>query len=124
MFKPYAGIWWNWRAGNHICISNDIFPLFNFRREVISLATAIEGLYRNSGLEPNIPIWITRHFSRENCFVLNVDGSSIGNLGPSTIGGLIRSATGEWLRGFARYIDRRDNLYVEFMTLHRGLLLA
>ncbi|PNY06668.1 ribonuclease H [Trifolium pratense] len=56
--------------------------------------------------------------------ILNVDESSISNLGISGFGGLIRNADGAWIHGFFGNIGVTNILHAELMAIYRGLLLA
>lgn len=52
--------------------------------------------------------------------VLNVEGSCIGNLGPSGMGGLLRSSDGVWLDRFAGFFGITNNLPAELLALLHG----
>ncbi|MCI15795.1 ribonuclease H protein, partial [Trifolium medium] len=56
--------------------------------------------------------------------ILNVDGSSIGNLGVSGFGGLIRNSDGEWVHGFAGNIGFSNILHAELLAVYHDLVLA
>lgn len=56
--------------------------------------------------------------------VLNVDGNSIGNPGPTGYGGLICSGEGKWQGGFYGSIGISDNLRAELAALYFGLTFA
>ncbi|XP_058776527.1 alpha-ketoglutarate-dependent dioxygenase abh1-like [Vicia villosa] len=55
--------------------------------------------------------WISWHPSREDCFVLNVDGSCLGDSGRAGAGGLIRKGDGSWVIGFSCFLGIADNNY-------------
>lgn len=55
---------------------------------------------------------------------LNVDGSSIGNLGHSGFGGLIRNSLGEWIVGFSGACGVTCNMNAELHATAYGLKLA
>ncbi|GAU49474.1 hypothetical protein TSUD_91460 [Trifolium subterraneum] len=59
-----------------------------------------------------------------NSMILNVDGSSIGNPGISSFGGLIRNAYGAWIHGFFGNLGVTNILHAELMAILKGLLLA
>jgi ribonuclease HI len=57
-------------------------------------------------------------------FKLNIDGSSLGNLGLAGGGGVIQNHLGEWVRGFSRAIGFTTSVQAELRALKDGLLLA
>lgn len=61
--------------------------------------------------------------TREDVWVLNVDGSSLGNLGRAGIGGVLRYAGG-WICGFLGYIGEADSLKAELLALLHGIEVA
>lgn len=71
-----------------------------------------------------LPRWVLWHPTAEDVVVLNVDGSSLQNPGPSGFGGVLHSGQGEWIVGFHDYLGNTDILHAELMALLRGLQLA
>ena len=63
------------------------------------------------------------HPTREDCFVLNVDGSCLCD-GRAGAGGLIRIGDGNWVTGFSGFMGIANNTYAELMTLFFGVKLA
>nr|POE93967.1 putative ribonuclease h protein [Quercus suber] len=55
---------------------------------------------------------------------INTDDSSRGNLGPSGVGGLARSASGSWLWGFLLRLGFTNNTMAELWGIRSALLLA
>ena len=55
---------------------------------------------------------------------LNTDGASLGNLGKSGGGGLIRNSQGNWIKGFSRSIGFTTSVMAELWVLRNGLYLA
>lgn len=55
---------------------------------------------------------------------LNTDGSSRGNPGEATGGGLIRDETGKWLVGFGLNIGICSVTAAELWALYHGLMIA
>ena len=55
---------------------------------------------------------------------INCNGSSLGNLGPTGFGVVLRSSDGGWIYGFSGSVSRADNLCVELLDLRKGLQLA
>lgn len=56
--------------------------------------------------------------------ILNVDGSSLGNPGPTGFGGLARNPDGGLGFGFSGHIDFSDILKAELLGISNGLQLA
>jgi ribonuclease HI len=52
---------------------------------------------------------------------LNVDGSSLGNLGVSGFGGLLRNDNGAWILGFVGNIDFSNIFHAELLAMYHGL---
>ncbi|GAU35798.1 hypothetical protein TSUD_155730 [Trifolium subterraneum] len=58
------------------------------------------------------------------CLKLNVDGSSFGNPGRASFGGLIRNDIGDMMHGFSGSCGHASNLLAEFYAILKGLQLA
>lgn len=54
------------------------------------------------------------------CFKLNVDGSSRGSPGDSTVGGVVRDSSGRVVVSFSEFIGVRTNVRAELWTVWRG----
>jgi ribonuclease HI len=68
--------------------------------------------------------WIAWHPDKEAAVILNVDGSSLGNPGPSGFGGVLRHSNGSWIFGFAGTVGISSILHVELLAIHHGLKVA
>ncbi|CAJ2632330.1 unnamed protein product [Trifolium pratense] len=68
--------------------------------------------------------WISWHPSRQEGYVLNVDGSCLGTSGRTGFGGLIRRSDGSWIIGFSGYLGLKDNTFAELMAIYHGLKIA
>lgn len=55
---------------------------------------------------------------------LNSDGAVCGVSGKASCGGLIRTADGHWVRGFARYLGYTTTFLAELWGVYEGLMLA
>jgi ribonuclease HI len=53
--------------------------------------------------------------------VLIVDGSSLGNLGISGFGGVIRRSDGTWIFGFDGNVGITTIIHVELLAIYHGL---
>jgi ribonuclease HI len=119
-----AGLWWNWRARNIVCVGKDTIHLFQIVAEAKRLASLLLICFP-SPINPQItPILVSWHPSRENCFVLNVDGSCLGVSSRAGTCGLIRRGDGSWVIGFSCYLGISNNTYAELMAIYQGLNLA
>jgi len=52
------------------------------------------------------------------------DGSSFGNLGKASFGGLLIYVNGIWIHGFSSLCGRASNLFVELLAIWRDLHLT
>ena len=57
-------------------------------------------------------------------FKLNTDGTSLGNPGLASAGGLLRNSDGSWISGFIRNIGIASSFAAELWGVRDGLLLA
>lgn len=57
-------------------------------------------------------------------YKLNVDGSSLGNLGRCGFGGIIRDQNGQWCSGFSGFCGFSTNINAELLAIYHGLKLA
>ena len=55
---------------------------------------------------------------------LNTDGSSLGNLGIASGGGVIRDQSGRWVVGFSRKIGIATSLLAKLWAIRDGLMLC
>lgn len=72
-------------------------------------------------LVPDAVVCMSTAFTLLWVVKLNVDGSSIGNPGPSGFGGLIRNSNGEWLFGFYGSCGFTTNVNAELHAIDHGL---
>lgn len=54
-------------------------------------------------------------------YILNVDGSSLGNLGAYGFGGIGRNSDGGWIHRFAGRIGHSNIIHVELLALYHAL---
>jgi len=69
-------------------------------------------------------IYVGWESPREDWTVLNTDGASKGNPGPTGGGGIIRGCRGEWLGGFAERMGVCTSMKAKIKAVYRGLQLA
>lgn len=119
-----AGVWWAWKARNAYCFNGETIPFLRLHLATINLAATFQVCFKPQGTAPTQIrqiSWLQR--DREG-YVLNVDGSSLGNPGPAGFGGLIRHADGGWVCGFSGHIGHSEVLKAELMRIISGLKLA
>lgn len=111
-----------WKHKNNIVFQNKPiqrrlrFEVYRTTIEFDFCAKALKGVYqhvlrRGRWEKPDI-----------NWVKLNSDGSSRGNPGVASSGGLIRNERGEWICGFARRIRITTSFAAELWGLREGLL--
>ena len=69
-------------------------------------------------------IWIRWEKPSPGWVCLNIDGSTLRNLGRAGYGGTIRNDRGEWLGGFSRCIGVTASFIAELCALCVGLNLC
>lgn len=117
-------VWWLWCARNSDVIEKTDFPFPNLQYRTRNFATLVSLCGQDDPTSHSVPRWVSWHASREGAIVLNVDGSSVGNPGPSGFGGLLRHSDGFWSKGFSGHAGISDNLHVELMALLHSLHLS
>ncbi|XP_075496425.1 uncharacterized protein LOC142533502 [Primulina tabacum] len=58
------------------------------------------------------------------CFKINIDGSSRGNPGDSSVGGVVRDSSGKVVLYFSEFIGTGTNVRAELWAVWRGLLIC
>ena len=118
------GIWTLWTHRNGILFWNDRIQQ-NLKHEISTKANefsyfringkliATRRIIRVSSLKPPL-----------NWFKLNSNGSSLGNPGRASDGGLIRNNKGEWIRGYARAIGHTTSVAAELWALRGDIRLC
>jgi ribonuclease HI len=119
-----AGLWWNWRARNIVCVGNESIHMYQVLIEVRKLASLILSCFPNLLSAPKPPSWVTWHPSRDVGFVLNVDGSCLGDSGRAGFGGLVREGDGSWIIGFSGFLGISNITFAELMAIFHGLKIA
>lgn len=82
-FLFIATVWWISRATDYCCIANDPIDLFKLKREIYNHAANLQSCFTKCQAPDREPRYVTWNPTRENLAILNVDGSSMGNPGPS-----------------------------------------
>jgi len=92
--------------------------------KIYRLASLIDRVFNSVTNAAEAQPWVSWHSMAGLATVLNVDGSSLGNLGSSGFGGVLRHSDGSWLYGFAGHIGISSILHAELLALYYGLRVA
>ncbi|CAL0299240.1 unnamed protein product [Lupinus luteus] len=119
-----ATLWWSWRSRNMSCLDNNNLSLHSICFQALRLKNDLDLGFPSPPNATPIPRMV--HWSRPNFpyLALNVDGSSLGNPGPSSFGGILRDHTGRFIFSYSGSIGISNNLKVELSTVHQGLKLC
>lgn len=117
-------IWWSiWRTRNAEIFSDQVWNdwyLLNYIRTLHdSIVKAYGPMYSTQTIRE-----VKWNPPPENYIKLNVDGSSFGNPGRSSFGGIFRNSYGEWMWGFSGFCGISTNLNVELLAIYHGLDMA
>lgn len=113
----FVGIWWLWRAAS---LSGEIVQSFQNQLHIGNFAFHLAKFFLTSSAYSVSPRLVKWHSNGDCNVVLNVEGSCIGNLGPSSMGGLLRCNDGVWLDTFAGFLGITNNLHAELLALLHG----
>ena len=120
-----AALWWIWRYRNSMCFSSEVWSLhrisFNIQDTVNVIRTSFY-LFPVSVAEDRVVKW---NCFNHSCYILNVDGSCLGDPQRTGFGDLIRNNAGFFISGFSGHIDHSDDiLFAELHAILTGLQLA
>lgn len=105
-------------------INKEIADPFRVSRETLWMADLLLKMSYLSAKSSKPPRWVPWHPLGEDVVVLNVDGSSLTNLGLSGFGGVLRTGDRVWISGFLDFLGEDDNLKAELVAIYRGAKLA
>ncbi|XP_020206711.1 uncharacterized protein LOC109791774 [Cajanus cajan] len=71
-----------------------------------------------------VPEWVSCVLAEGPQVSVHVDGSSLGNPGPTSFGGLVRNSDGKWLWGFKGDIGMDTSLKAELLAILHDLQLC
>lgn len=95
--------WFLWRRRCKF-IFEDTFELWQL---VLHHVASVDNVLRESiGSSPTRlgSRWVRWRTPSDGWMTLNVDGSSLGNLGRAGAGGMVRDAAGKWKFGFSAFV--------------------
>lgn len=119
-----ACVWWVWKSRNAKCFNEESIPFTRLFLSIINLAQIFKICFQKGDTLPNSVRQITWQGNDREGTILNVDGSCLGNPGPTGFGGLVRTLEGGWLFGFCGHIGFSDVLKAELSGILFGLRLA
>jgi ribonuclease HI len=115
--------WMIWKSRNEESFKNISRALWNTLSQITTLLHSTKKAFGGSN-KISTPRLVSWHPPPENVIKINVDGSSIGNPGPSGFGGLLRNTFGGWITGFARSCGFTSNINAELQAISHGLDIA
>lgn len=90
-----ACVWWAWKARNARRFNNEIIPFPRLLLSITKLAATFKACFQaENSTNPPTRLISWQQQGREG-IILNVDGSSLGNLGLAGFGGLARDPDGD-----------------------------
>ncbi|XP_073031340.1 uncharacterized protein [Primulina eburnea] len=142
-FLPFIILWFLWTARNdakhrHLHISGETVKsqILSYLR-LAHAASTIKPLHWRGVLQAARTLGIFVELRRVHrlaivrwlrppfeCFKLNVDGSSRGSPGASTVGGVVRDSFGHVVVSFSEFIGVGTNIRAELWAIWRGLLIS
>ncbi|XP_073273383.1 uncharacterized protein [Primulina huaijiensis] len=142
-FLPFIVLWFLWTARNdakhrHLHISGETVKsqILSYLR-LAHAASTVKPMHWRGVLQAARTIGIFVQLRRVHrmaivrwlrppfgCFKLNVDGSSRGSPGASTVGGVVRDSSGHVVVSFSEFIGVGTNVRAELWAIWRGLLIS
>ncbi|KAJ6420916.1 hypothetical protein OIU84_028322 [Salix udensis] len=119
-----SALWWIWRQRNCFAFGNHYEGDVWLRRNIWRMASDSHMAWGEDMKVTKETIQILWQRPPWDFVKINVDGSSLGNLGRIGAGGLIRASTGNFLVGFTIFAGVACNLLPELLAIAKGLKLA
>lgn len=119
-----ATVWWSWKARNAKCFNNEEIPSHRLLLSILNLHATLKACFDKDNNNSQAVRQISWFQQDRKGFILNVDGSSLGNPGPAGFGGLARNPDGGWIFGFSGHIGHSDVLKAELLGISTGLKLS
>ena len=119
-------VWAIWLSRNSLVFSGKLIPFQALRNNSLSHDTEFYFLSTSISTSTHLStdIWIRWCPGACPYITINTDGSAVGNPGPAGTGGLARSHTGEWLRGFLLKLGWTSNTVAELWGIREALCKA
>ena len=95
-----SAIWWIWRVRNNRVLGDKDWTDGQIVRSIHLIAEDIIHAFGRMNFEQRNPKQISWQKPPQGVFKLNIDGSSMANLGKAGFGSVIRNVEGEWIRGW------------------------
>ena len=119
-----SGLWSIWLHRNRIIVKNER-AYGNLKEVTMAKATEFAFVGVNGKRTRSKTIikvgWVPPPI---NWFKLNSDGSSLSNPSLAGVGGLIRDASGNWVKGYARAIRTTTSVVAKLWSLRDGIRLC
>jgi ribonuclease HI len=112
--------WFIWCRRCAYIFCDDCFPW----QVVLQQSAETLRVLRAGAVAASEPQWVRWQGPPTGFVALNVDGSSLGNPGPSGAGGVVRDESGIWCFGFIAYVGVSEILKAELLALLFGLRLC
>ncbi|KAK2450588.1 hypothetical protein QL285_009701 [Trifolium repens] len=119
-----AACWWIWRTRNNLCLANKNTSLYEVKLQVYTTASINSRVFASHSMKLDIEQLVAWHPDEQSAIILNVDGSSLGNPGPSGFVGVLRHSNGDWIFGFVGTVGISTILHVELLAIYNGLKVA
>lgn len=119
-----AGLWWVWCWRNQAILGEESWSIELVTRKIMaSHEEFLSFLKRNRKDDTRslIPHWTP---PPPDAVKLNMDGSYNPNSTDMSVGGLIRSNSGEWIVGLSAFEGSGDAFLAELIAVKKGLSLA
>jgi ribonuclease HI len=105
-------------------MENDTTSIYEVKLQIYSTASINARVFATLSIESDSEQWVSWHPDETLATILNVDGSSLGNPGPSGFGGVLRHSNGDWIFGFAGTVGISSVLHVELLAIYYGFKVA
>jgi ribonuclease HI len=105
-------------------MANEVISLYEVKLQILYSTSINSKVFATPPTDADIDQWVSWHPGQEIAVILNVDGSSLGNPGPSGFGGVLRQDNGNWIFGFAGTVGISTILHVELLAIYHGLKVA
>ncbi|CAA0827813.1 Unknown protein [Striga hermonthica] len=123
-------LWFMWRERNNRVFENNPNSPFVVVKEIISFFQWWQDTrlradrFKVGASHVNMPKAVTWNPFHCTVMILHTDGSSMGNLGPSGFGAVLRNHEGVWIEGISGNIGIADNTLAEVIAILEGLAVV
>lgn len=105
-----------------MCLNNEEWSLTRLAFNIHNSIAVNRASFPHSSHAADVDSVVKWNCCNHNCYILNVDGSCLGNPQRSGFGGLLRNHVGGFISGFSGYIANSDDiLLAELSAIFNGL---